>query len=117
MTFLCPEISKIKYTKKFSLRNLAQYNTFMSTIIFESYFIRTTFCLVIIGTVSLLNFLNKKTKKWFLEYFTNHQKYLKMDPLKLKIQKSEHNTNFMLIYVQKDIWDDQESMGYGGGGV
>ena len=74
----------------------------MTTNSFESYLIRTTFRLVIIGTVWHLfsNVEIKKPKKCYPSL-----KKFKNGPLKIKNSKIRaRHLNSMLIQVQKNIW-------------
>ena len=70
----------------------------MTTKNVESYFIRTTFRLVIIGTVCHLfsNFYIERPKKFFLKIFYPSLKNIqKWTPKNFKNPKSEHNTQIL----------------------
>ena len=71
--FYVPRYQRSKMQKKLSQKScklFAQYNTLKTTNILDSYFIRTTFCLVIIGTVwHLFSNFEIMTKKVFFEIF------------------------------------------------
>ena len=101
MAFLCPDISKIENANIFFLSNNSNNNTLLVWPVdhknVRNLFIRTSFCLVIIGTVwhLFLNFEIKKPKSgfWIILHITEN--FSKIHPWKSKIRKSEHDTQIL----------------------
>ena len=125
MAFLCPEISKIKNAKKISLSNLANYLLNITHFYdHKSYFIRTTFRLVIIRTIWHLfsNFEIKRSKKCVIGIFYPSLK--KFQKCTLKNENFENQSPIYKFYVDlgpKRYLGPRHpiigSMGYGVGGL